>query len=53
MFKTLILVPVVMACATVGTIGLIHVIKKVQPDGEFKEGYFERKVREQDEKKEK
>lgn len=33
--KNLILVPVIMACATGGTIGLIKAIEKVQPNDPF------------------
>lgn len=47
--KTLGMVIIVMACATGGTIGLIKLIKKVQPGGKFKESFLERKLREQKE----
>lgn len=35
MLKTIILVPVIMACAAGGTIGLMKLIKKFSPDGEL------------------
>lgn len=48
-------VPVIMACATGGTIGLMKLIKKVpgatDESGEFRESYVERKIRENQERR--
>lgn len=40
MLKTMLLVPVIMMCATGGTIGLIKLIKKFTPNGEFPKDLF-------------
>lgn len=53
---TILAVPVIMAAATGGTIGIIKLIKKTNPDkldenGDFKEGFMERKIRENQERK--
>ena len=50
MLKTIVLVPVIMACATGGTIGLIKLIKKFSPNGELPKDPIGRKLAEEDEK---
>ncbi len=35
MLKMILLVPVIMVCATGGTVGLMKLVKKISPNGEL------------------
>ncbi len=47
MLKMIILVPVIMVCATGGTVGLMKLIKKFSPNGELPKDPIVRKFEEE------
>lgn len=47
MLKMIVLVPVIMVCATGGTVGLMKLIKKFSPNGELPKDPIVRKFEEE------
>lgn len=46
----IIMVPVIMVCATAGTVGLLKIIKKIMPEDVFPKDPISRKLEEENEK---